>query len=468
MAGSLAVRRAGHSRNLIFAGMSVALLMISVDIAVVATALDTINTDLHATIDWSAWTLSAYQLGSVTALPIAGRLSDALGRKRMFFIFISVFTGASLLCGISTNIYELIGLRFVQALGGGGLVPSVTGIVSDQYGADRDRPIGLMTSIYPLGALIGPAIGGVIVTYLSWRFIFFVNVPVGIVLMIMLARLVPADPPAPPGRLRVDVPGAVLMCLTILALMLGIGEIGRSTATMVGQYALIGATIVLGTLFVMRQRSAALPILPGVLVRQRAFALLNGLNLIYGAAIFGIFSLVPLYAQVAFGMPALEAGALLAIRAGVMAIMAAITSVLLMRRFGYRAPMAVGFVISAAGLIMIAIAPPPGLSPFVWLALASTVSGLGVGIAGPPSNNANIQLLPAQVGAIVGLRAMFRQIGGILAISVAAAMVGTTATGARVLPLIFFVLGLLLLLVSPTIVGVPEDPARSATPDPMI
>src|ERR1035441_7870127 len=81
----------------------------------------------------------------------------------------------SLLCGLSTNIYELIGLRFVQALGGGGLVPSVTGIVSDLYGPERDRPIGLMTSIYPLGALIGPAVGGVIVTYFSWRLIFFID-----------------------------------------------------------------------------------------------------------------------------------------------------------------------------------------------------------------------------------------------------------------------------------------------------
>jgi len=442
--------------------MSLALLMISIDITIVATALDAISTDLRATVDWSAWTISAYQLGSVTALPIAGRLSDALGRKRMFFIFISIFTGASLLCGLSTNIYELIGFRFVQALGGGGLVPSVTGVVSDLYGSERDRPIGLMTSIYPLGALIGPAVGGVIVTYFSWRFIFFINVPIGILLMVLLARLVPADPPAQPGRLRVDVPGAVLMCLSILALMLGIGEIGRSTTLTLTPFALLGTAIVLGAMFFVRQRHASLPILPAVLLRQRSFALVNGINLLYGAGIFGIFSLVPLYAQVTFGMPVLEAGALLAIRAGVMAVLAALTSVLVIRRFGYRLPMAVGFVVSAAGLIMLAT-PPHGLSAFAWLAVSSTVSGIGVGIAGPPSNNANIQLMPAQIGAIVGLRAMFRQIGGIVAITIAAAIVGTSATGPRALPLIFLVLGLLLLAVTPAIVGVPEDPARSAT-----
>jgi EmrB/QacA subfamily drug resistance transporter len=464
---AVVVRQATRSRGLVFAGMSLALLMISIDITIVATALDTINTDLHATVDWTAWTLSAYQLGSVTALPIAGRLSDALGRKRMFFIFISIFTGASLLCGLSTNIFELIGFRFIQALGGGGLVPSVTGIVSDLYGSDRDRPIGLMTSIYPLGALIGPAVGGVIVTYFSWRFIFFINIPIGLLLMVLLARLVPADPPVHSGRLRVDVPGAVLLCLSILALMLGIGEIGRPTAPAFAPYALLGTAVVLGAMFFRRQRHASLPILPAVLLKQRAFALVNGINLLYGAGIFGIFSLVPLYAQVSFGMPPLEAGALLAIRAGVMAVMAALTSILVIRRFGYRLPMAVGFVISAAGLIMIAT-PPQGLSPFGWLALSSTVCGIGVGIAGPPSNNANIQLMPAQIGAIVGLRAMFRQIGGILAISIAATVVGTSATGPRTLPIIFLVLGLLLLAVTPAIAGVPEDPARIASPEPMI
>jgi MFS family permease len=139
-----------------------------------------------------------------------------------------------------------------------------------------------------------------------------------------------------------------------------------------------------------------------------------------------------------------------------MAGMAALTSVFVMRRLGYRKPMIAGFVISASGLLLLAI-PPHGLSPFVWLSIACGLSGIGVGMAGPPSNNANIQLLPTHVAAIVGLRAMFRSIGGILAISIASAVIASSASGARVLPKVFLVLAVLTVTVTPTILGVPEN-----------
>src|SRR5205807_7790403 len=131
-------------------------------------------------------------LGQVVSLPIAGRLSDSLGRRRMFLVYVGVFTLASLMAGLSNNVYELIAFRLVQALGGGGLMPSTMGVVADLFTRDRDRALGLVSSFFPLGALLGPMVGGLIVTYFSWREIFFVNVPVGALLMLLLWLLLPS------------------------------------------------------------------------------------------------------------------------------------------------------------------------------------------------------------------------------------------------------------------------------------
>src|SRR5439155_18260047 len=164
-----------------------------------------------------------YNLGQIVSLPIAGRLSDSLGRRRMFLIYVGVFTVSSLLAGLSNNIYELIAFRLVQALGGGGLMPSTMGVVADLFTRERDRALGLVSSFFPLGALLGPTLGGFIVTYFSWREIFFVNVPVGVVLLVLLWVLLPAGRPG--VRTRIDVLGAAMMGGALLSIMFGLNQI---------------------------------------------------------------------------------------------------------------------------------------------------------------------------------------------------------------------------------------------------
>ncbi|HXC79234.1 MAG TPA: MFS transporter [Candidatus Acidoferrum sp.] len=449
--------RGTRARWVIFAGTSVALTLSAIDGTVVATALPTLTRELSASVTWSAWTITAYSLGIITGLPIAGRLSDVLGRKRMFLAFISLFTVASLGCGLVGNIFVLIMLRFVQALGGAGLMPSTAGVLSDQFGSARDRPIGLMTSIFPLGAMVGPALGGLIVTYSSWRLIFFINVPLGIALILLLARLLPPDPPLGKGRLQIDLIGSGLMILAILSMMLGLNELGQVGTRSALPWAVLGLAVVFGAAFVVRQETARHPILPPSLLKQRTFVIVNGLNIIYGAAALGIFSLLPLYAQVTFGMRPLEAGGLLTIRAGTMAIVSTVTALWLIQRFGYRRPMALGFCLLALGLIVLSIRPTT-LGPFLWLSVSCVICGIGIGLSGPPSNNAALQLMPSQVAAISGLRATFRQIGGILAISVSAEIISSSGQGAGVLPAVAAALALVTLAVTPAIIRVPESP----------
>jgi EmrB/QacA subfamily drug resistance transporter len=442
----------GHLRHLIFGTACIAILMVSIDNTIVATALSTLTRELHTTLAWGTWTITVYSLGQIVSLPIAGRLSDSLGRRRMFLVYVSVFTLSSLLAGLANNVYELIAFRFIQALGGGGLMPSTMGVVADLFTKERDRALGLVSSFFPLGALLGPTLGGLIVTYFSWREIFFVNVPVGAVLLVLLWIMLPAQKSG--VRARIDVLGAALMGSALLSVMFGLNQIGDRGLRSPIPWSFLAAGAVFIAGFLRQQRRAAEPILPPALLRHPAFAVVNGINVLYGAAAFGIFSLVPLFAQVAYGLSPLAAGSLLSVRAAGMAVFSVISSVLL-RRVGYRAPMVVGFVVLAVGLALISL-PSPLSGPFTWLGLSALVCGVGVGIAGPPANNTAIQLMPDKVAAISGLRAMFRQTGGIVAITLTAAIVGEGPGQARALGSVFGVFAILTVVLVPAILRVPE------------
>ena len=141
---------ASPRRHLVFAVVAMALFMSAMDQTIVATALNAIQTDLHAELTWSGWTITIYSLGQIIAMPLAGKLGDHFGRKRVFLTAVVVFTSASLACALAGDIYVLVALRAVQAIGGDGLVPSATGIIADHYGPARDRAVGMFTSIFPV------------------------------------------------------------------------------------------------------------------------------------------------------------------------------------------------------------------------------------------------------------------------------------------------------------------------------
>ena len=190
-------------RIVIFAVVSIALFMASVDQTIVATALPSIQRELHAPVNWSSWTITIYALGQVLVMPLAGKFGDQYGRKKVFLGAVVLFTTASLCCGLADNIYLLIMLRAIQALGGGAFMPSATGIVADLFGDGRDRALGLFSSIFPMGGIVGPVLGGVVVTYWSWRGIFLVNIPVGLVLLALGALLIPNIPRRPDPHLDI-------------------------------------------------------------------------------------------------------------------------------------------------------------------------------------------------------------------------------------------------------------------------
>jgi EmrB/QacA subfamily drug resistance transporter len=441
-------------RRLVFAIVSMALFMSSVDQTIVATALPAIQHDLHAQINWSSWTITIYALGQVLAMPVAGKISDLFGRKKVFLISAAVFTAASLACGFCDNIFILVLLRAVQAIGGGAFMPSATGIVSDHFGRDRDRALGMFTSIFPIGGIVGPIIGGVFVTVWSWRGIFLVNVPIGIVLMVLAVKFIPTSATRATGR--IDVRGIGLLGVFILATMFGITYLGSGQIPLYDPVFLISEAVGLtaACLFVRHSKQHSAPFIPFELLRGRGFGVMNLINLLYGAAALGFGALVPLYAEDRFGMQSLAAGTLLAARAVGVICVAALAAMAL-RRTGYRLPMVVGFAVIAGGLVMMT-APPHGVSPYLWLAIAAGITGLGMGLSVPASNNASLQLAPQQVAAIAGLRGMFRQSGAIVAVSATTAIVARSSDPGVAQAHVFDIFAVLLLVTIPLVFLVPE------------
>jgi EmrB/QacA subfamily drug resistance transporter len=435
-------------RNLIFAIVSIGLFMVSVDQTIVATALTAIQHELHTQINWSSWTITIYSLGQVIAMPMAGKLSDMFGRKRVFLIAVMVFTLASLCCGFAGNIYQLLIARGIQALGGGAFMPSATGIVADHFGAQRDRAVGMFTSIFPIGGIVGPIIGGIFVSYWSWRGIFLVNVPIGIVLIGLVIKFIPAN--SERVSRRIDVRGILILTVLILSAMFGITYLGTGDVPLYSPVFLgcEAVALVAGWFFIRHSKRDAAPFVPFALLRGRGFGVMNMINLIYGAAVIGFAALVPLYAQERYHIAALGAGTLLTARAVGMISVASL-AVFTMRRTGYRLPMIGGFAILAAGLAMMAVAAP--ISPYVWLAIGAAITGCGMGLSVPATNNASLQLAPDQIAAIAGLRGMFRQAGSIIAVSVVTAVIARSHDPGAVQAHVFVVFALLMAAVLPVV-----------------
>ncbi len=430
-------------RRFIFFICAIALFMASVDSTIVATALPKIGSSLHARLNWLGWTITIYSLGQVVMLPIAGRISDQIGRKQLFVTCVLVFTLASVACGLSTNIYMLVPLRLLQSMGGGGFLPSASGIVSDHFGRDRDRALGLFSSIFPMGSVAGPIFGGLITQYWNWRGIFFVNLPIGLALAYLIMRYIPATQRS--ASRAFDGLGIALLAATIVSVMLAITDLGELNSSLASPSVylpgLIG--IAFGSVFLRHLRRCEYPIISPSLLYGRGFGALNCINVMFGGAGFGFGALVPLYAENRYRISESSAGTVLSAQAIGMVIVAFAASMLI-RRTGYRRPMTIGFLFVALSLIMLSIGAR-GISAYWWLLLFSMLTGLGLGSIAPAANNATLQLAPTQVAEITGLRGMFRQSGSILSISITTAILARSKNPGIVQSHIFWVLAIILL-----------------------
>ena len=444
-------------RAAVFGVIAFALMMLSIDATSVATALHAMQQDLEAPINWSSWIITAYWFGYVIMLPLSGRLSERFGHRRIFLLSTLAFAAASLACGLATNVNWLVLFRALQSMGGAGLTPAATGVIVDHFGTARDRALGLFGAVFPVGAMIGPIFGGLFVTWASWRDVFFVNVPIGAVMALLGFWLIPRDRAADRGARGMDVPGMLWLGVAVIAGMFAASWLGDPDARWTSPPFLACAALAVfcGVAFFRHIQRVREPFLPPRLIYGRGFGATNFLNGIYGGVASGAVTLAPLYASARYGLSALDAGLLL-IAEGVAAIVLSTFAAAALRRTGYRMPFRVGALLMALGLALLAPEPRFGLSPYAWLAVATFFIGAGGGFMSPASRNACLQLVPERASTMAALRATVQELGVIVALAIATALMAAASNPQRALAGIYLVSALLCLAVLPVIARVPE------------
>jgi EmrB/QacA subfamily drug resistance transporter len=441
-------------RYLAFAIVSIALFMASVDQTVVATALPELQADLDTSLAWAAWTIAVAGLGRALMMPTSGALADRYGHRRIFLTAVVVFTVASLGCALAGNIWVLITLRAMQAFGAGAFAPSAMAIVARYFGTERDRAIGMLTSIMPIGALVGPVLGGLCIELWSWRGIFLLNLPVGI-LLIGLGRYYLAPGSAQPSTKPLDLAGLGLFGAAVLSAMLGISVLSGADRVSAALSVVFLVSSV-GAFLAYRAHAKGNPnvFIALEFMWGRGFRVTGLLNFLFGAGAVGLASLVPIYARERYGIGPAASGLLLTARA-VGVLLVASAAAMALRRTGYRWPMYIGFVVTAAGLAGLASPPLIG-HPITWLAVTTALTGVGFGLVTPAANNATMQLAPDHVASIAGIRGMFRQTGSIAAVSVTATAVAMSSHPATTHAATFAGFAVLMVLALPAIARVPD------------
>jgi MFS family permease len=445
-------------RGLVFTIIALALLMMSIDTTIVATALHSLQGELHTSIDWAGWTITAYSLGFVVILPVAGKLSEQYGCRRVFIGSVAVFTAASLCCGLADNIYVLVALRALQAAGGAGFTPSATEIIVSHFRDARDRAVSLFGSIFSIGTMIGPIFGGVFVSYWTWRGIFLVNLPIGIAVLVLALRYMPRDRVRTgASRAKMDAAGMLLLGGGLLAGMLAVSQLAEPAARTrsLALVILLAVAIVALWMFFRHINRSTHPFIAPRLISGTGFGTVNLINGVYGGITSGVVALIPLYASNRYGIDALGSGTLL-VAQGAAAIVFSIAGAFALRRTGYRGPMYAGGVVIAIGMLLLALGPRAGIPPYAWLAGAAFLVGVGRGANNPASRNAGLQLAPEYSSTLAALRTMCMSIGTIVTISLVTAILASSHDPGGTQAWLFAAAGALLVVALPLIARVPE------------
>ncbi|MGH9277508.1 MAG: DHA2 family efflux MFS transporter permease subunit, partial [Acidimicrobiales bacterium] len=417
------------SRWLALVVLCAGMLMIILDQTIVNVALPAIQTDLGFSQSSLAWVVNAYLIAFGGLLLLAGRLGDLVGRKRVFIAGLTVFTAASVLCGVSGGPAMLVAARFLQGAGAALTSSVILGMVVAMFAdpAERARAIGVYSSVAAAGASIGLLAGGFITQALSWHWIFFVNVPIGVGAAALAARLLDRD--AGIGRRGgADLPGAVLVTS---GLMLGVYTIvgadghGWLSAPTLGFGA---ASLALLVAFVVRQATAARPLLPLRVLRARNLAGANVVQMLMIAGLFGMFFLSLLYLQRVLGYDAVRIGLAFLPVALAIGTLSLGFSARLNARFGARNVLLAGLGLVAAGLVLLVGVPVDGRY-VADLLPALLLLGVGGGLSFPALMTlAMSSATPADAGLDSGLVNTTQQVGGAVGLAVLATLAsGRTA-----------------------------------------
>jgi EmrB/QacA subfamily drug resistance transporter len=398
-------------------------LMIVLDVTIVGVALPSIRQDLGFSETSLAWIVNAYLLTFGGFLLLGGRLGDLFGHRRLFLVGTSLFTVASLACGLSSSQEFLIGARAVQGLGAAVVSAVALSLMMTLFteAADRAKAMGIFGFVASGGGSIGVLLGGILTDVLSWHWIFLVNVPVGALVIALTLKLVPAARVEGATR-RLDIAGAVTVTASLMLAVYAIVNGNQNGWTSAETLGVLAGAAALLAIFLAIELRAHSPLVPLRLFRLRNLAVSNVVGIFWAAAMFAWFFLSALYLQLVLGYSPLQVG--LAFLPGnvIMGVLSVGLSAKLVMRFGFRIPLATGLLLAATGLVLFARAPVDG--NFVVDVLPSMILlGLGAGMAfNPVLLAAMSDVEPGEAGLASGVVNTAFMMGGALGLAVLASL----------------------------------------------
>ncbi len=405
--------------------VSLGFFMTLLDLTIVNIAIPDMITRLHASLDDILWVINAYALVLAVLLITAGRLGDLFGQRKMFIIGIVVFTAASAACGLSPNATTLIAFRAVQGLGAAILMPQTLAILTMVFPPERrGAAFGVWGAVAGVATIAGPTLGGLLVTAFDWRYIFFVNLPIGIIVIALAGVLIPDLRTG--RRHRLDLAGVVLASAALLAICYGLVEGQRYNWSTITSFITIplvlgvGVVLLAAFLLVQRAKQGNEPLIPFSLFRSRNFSLMNWVSGTVTIGMMGIFLPLTIYLQSVLGFSALKAGLALA-PASVISMFIAPVAGRLSDRIGGKFILMTGLTSFAVGMGWIALTAQVN-SPWYHFLPGLIIAGFGMGCTFAPMTTVAMRDVQYQMaGAASGVLNTTRQVG---------AVIGTAAVGA--------------------------------------
>jgi EmrB/QacA subfamily drug resistance transporter len=367
-----------HRQILIaFSGLVLAMLLAALDSTIVSTALPTIVSDLGG-LEHLAWVVTGYLLAQTIVTPVYGKLGDLYGRKIVMQSAIVLFLVGSALCGLSQNMTQLIVFRAIQGLGGGGLVVTTQAVVGDIVPPrDRGRYQGIFGAVFGLSSIAGPLLGGYFTTHLSWRWIFYINLPVGVAALVVLAVTLPSH--SHRVARAIDYAGASLLAVVLSSITLMADLSGTtypwSSPVSIG---LIAVSLLSLVLFTLVERKAAEPVLPLHLFKRQTFVVTSVVGLIVGFALFGSVTYFPLYLQVVKGVTPTASGMQMLPMMGGMLVTSILSGQLISRTGRYKIFPVLGTAIMTVGLFLLSRLTPQSTNATA--SLLMLILGVGLGM----------------------------------------------------------------------------------------
>jgi EmrB/QacA subfamily drug resistance transporter len=401
---------------------------VGLDTTIVNVALPSIRKELHASVSGLQWTIDAYTLVLASLLMLAGSTADRIGRRRVFQTGLIVFSLGSLMCGLAPNLGMLVAFRVVQAIGGSMLNPVAMSIVRNVFEDPRERAqaIGIWGGVFGLSMALGPVVGGALVDASSWRAVFFVNVPIGVLGLLLTAVYVPESRAARPRR--IDAVGQVLVIAALAMLTSAIIEGPKAGWTSVEILALFAGSVACFIGLVLYELRRDEPLIDMRFFRSAPFSGASAIAVLAFATLGGFLFLNTLYLQEVRGLSPLHAGLYMLPMAGMLLVFAPLSGTLV-GRVGSRPSL-----LFAAGALVISAVMLTRLSPSTpigYLLGAYFLAGIGSGLVNPPITNTAVSgMPPSQAGVASAVASTSRQVGMTLGVAVIGAIAGGGVGGA--------------------------------------